>query len=78
MKSVVVVKITHPHGVDLLAGADEVAAERALLGYVKEWWDREDETSGSEMPNDPQEAINAYFDAVEDENYEYVTVEVEQ
>lgn len=52
--------ITHEHGVDASAHTSREAAEAALLEYVRAWWAVE-AGEGVPMPEDPSEAIEAYF-----------------
>lgn len=52
--------ITHEHGVDITLHTSLPEAEKALLGYVKEWW-LTDAGEGTPMPEDDSEAITDYF-----------------
>lgn len=52
--------ITHEHGVDTSPHESQEAAEAALLTYVKDWWPTE-AGEGVPLPEDPAEAIEAYF-----------------
>ena len=58
--------LTHRHGDDVLVFASEELAYATLFNYVKEWWETEC-PADAEMPDDPKEAIEAYFELVEDE-----------
>lgn len=63
--------IEHRHGVNYSAHITESGAERGLLSHVAEWWDDEMQRRLGDdlppMPEEPQEAIAAYFAEIEDE-----------
>ena len=62
------------YGTDISAHRTETGAWDNLAGFVAEWWDRE---MGSEaLPSEPREAIDAYFEMVEDENYTLELVQI--
>lgn len=65
--------ITHEHGVDTSVHDSRRDAEAVLLEYVRSWWVHEagEDTS---MPEDPAEAIEAYFlEHTPQEDYEITT-----
>lgn len=67
MERVTILTIDHRHGSNVYVCRNEDVAEQELLTFVKEWWD---EIPGMEdMPSDPWEAINAYFEAHADDEW---------
>lgn len=52
--------ITHEYGLSTSVHDSMQDAEAALLDYVQSWWDAE-AGEGVPMPEDPGEAIAAYF-----------------
>jgi hypothetical protein len=58
--------ISHKHGDDVTVHASEDAANEALLGYVRDYWEQEDVPGV--MPDERDAAIRAYFDHVEGES----------
>lgn len=71
-KTVWVLTIEHRHGRDTLAFERKTAAEGHLFDYVKKWWSK---AVGDHlpMPEDPQLAIETYFDGyAQDESADIV------
>lgn len=65
--------ITHEFGMDTSVHDSRREAEAALLEYVRSWWATE---AGEDvpMPEDPAEAIEAYFlEHTPQEDYEITT-----
>ena len=58
--------IRHRHGQDLFVARSKDKLNDEIYGYVKSWWDEIDSPSGIEMPEDHDEAIELYFDKMED------------
>ena len=62
-----ILAIDHDYGTNLSAHKTETGARDNLAGYVAEWWHRE---MGTEpLPDEPDEAIDVYFERVENESY---------
>ena len=68
--------ISHKHGDDLYASPSAEAADKIVKNYVDSWW-------GDEMdpehvkPEDPDEMIEHYFEAKDDESYQIQTAELD-
>lgn len=58
--------IVHRHGDDTSLFSSHAEAHAALAAFVNEWWPRE--LADRAKPDDPQEAVDAYFELV-GENY---------
>jgi len=67
-KSVFVLRVSHGHGTDILASLSESGALKALYNFVAEFWDSDEAIENFSQ----QEAIDAYFEQAEDEDYEIV------
>jgi hypothetical protein len=64
--------IEHRHGTNHSAHLTERGAQDAVYDHVCIWWDEEANRWSDEpqaQPDDPAEAVEAYFDLVEDEYY---------
>lgn len=61
--------IEHRYGFNHYASLTEEGMTDILYGYVEEWW--EESTSEDEIPSNKNEAIDLYFETVEDEWYTY-------
>ena len=57
--------IHHEYGDDVTVYADEADAQAALDAYVRDWWERETCLDLDQMPTDPNEAAQQYFEAAE-------------
>lgn len=57
--------VEHRHGRDESVHASEEDARNTLHAYVEEWWDRE--VRDAPIPPDRDRAIDAYFEAVDNE-----------
>ncbi len=70
-ENVWVLVIDHRHGTDSSVHRTEGGAREALHSYVVQFWDEVVGRHGlaDKMPEDPSEAIDAYFEAMEDEGY---------
>ena len=62
---VTVLSISHRHGTDTTVHISLAAAREALHAWVVEWWDKE--IPNRPRPEDPEEAIQMYFERVSDE-----------
>ena len=59
--------LPHRHGEDVHLFDTEEAAFAELVSFVKEWW--EGEMGGRKMPEDAKEAVEAYFAAMDGDEY---------
>jgi hypothetical protein len=59
-----IARISHKYGTDLYPGVTEADVDKDVQEYVRENWDKNDH---GEMPDDPAKAVDAYFQA-EQEN----------
>lgn len=56
-----VLAISHEYGLDTSMHDSPAAAQQALYDYVRAWWGDE-AGEGTPMPEDPAEAVCAYFE----------------
>lgn len=72
--TVELLSIEHRHGTDHYVCASEDVATRELDNYVQQWW--EQELPDKPMPEDPNQRIVRYFDAMGDcSQPEYYNIE---
>lgn len=70
--------IDHQYDTDLSVHRTEEGARARLFTFVSDWWDQEMNATGEvPMPEQPDEAISAYFEGVEDEFYTIKPVTIE-
>ncbi len=69
LKKVEVAIWDHRHGTEVSVFTDEAGVEAYRQQTAEENWD--DEMDGQEMPKDPKEAADAYFDEMRDRGEEY-------
>jgi hypothetical protein len=62
-----IVAIEHKHGTDLHAASTMDKADAIVRAYVDEWWEHEMEETPK--PEDPDQMVEEYFDAMDDESY---------
>lgn len=65
----------HRHGRDVYVWATAHRAELERQRIASDYW--EDELAGAEIPDDPREAANAYFDLVDGEFFSVDECEVQ-
>ena len=61
--------INHKYGIDVYLGWTSEDVTNELYDYVNEYWD--DAALGYDIPEDKESAIEAYFDMMENEWYEF-------
>jgi hypothetical protein len=67
--------ISHRYGDDITAYGTQELAWATLVDYVRDWWDHEtkgrdfDEGEDPSCPEDDTEAVEQYFNLVDDEFY---------
>lgn len=66
----------HRHGTDVYAFATAQRAELERQRIASEWWS-DVFGDGEEMPDDPSEAADIYFDTVTDEYFNVEECEVQ-
>jgi hypothetical protein len=72
-----ILEITHKHGRDLTGYKTKDGAWEGLWRWVEFWWGEVESVAG-EMPEDPEKAIELYFDKHPHEFFEILDVEVEE
>lgn len=64
-----VLSLDHQYGTDVFIYPTEADARNHVARYVSEWWTTEAGLEAEEMPEDQDEAIDAYYATVREESF---------